>query len=125
MIVFGLHSSLFDVISFATMWFLLKFREESFQTGWFIESTMTELLIFFIIRTHFNFYKSRPAKWITLMNISCLFLTLSLPYFPFAQSFGMMPLPVSQLAIMLAIVLLYVVTADLLKVWFFRKWQKV
>ncbi len=124
MIVFGVHSSFFDLLSFILMWFILGLRETSFQTGWFIESTLTELLIFFIIRTHFNFYKSRPAKWITLLNVSCLILTVALPYIPFAQDFGMVPLAASQLGLMLGIVVLYVITADILKVWFFHKWMR-
>jgi P-type Mg2+ transporter len=49
-----------------------------------------------------------------------LVLTLSLPYLPFAAAFGLVPLPVFSILLLLGIVTAYIVTADLLKVWFFR-----
>jgi Mg2+-importing ATPase len=44
---------------------------------------------------------------------------------PFAEDIGLTPLPLLNLGIMLLIVVFYIVTADLLKVWFFRKYNKV
>jgi Mg2+-importing ATPase len=42
---------------------------------------------------------------------------------PFANDIGLSPLPFINLGAMLAIVALYILTADLLKVWFFRKYR--
>ncbi len=123
MIVFGIHSSLFDVITFLTLLYVLKVKEATFQTGWFIESIVTELFILFIIRTHKNFFKSKPGKYLFLLSVVGLILTISLPYLPFADSIGLVPLPIKYLATMLLIVLAYIITADLLKVWFFKKYK--
>jgi len=121
MIIFGIHSSLFDVITFITLLYVLKVKESAFQTGWFIESILTELFILFIIRTHNNFFKSKPGKYLFILSIVGLVITLGLPYLPFANDFGLTPLPFLNLGAMLAIVAAYIITADLLKVWFFKK----
>jgi Mg2+-importing ATPase len=121
MIVFGIHSSLFDVITFLTLLFVLKVKESAFQTGWFIESVLTELFILFIIRTHKNFFKSKPGKYLFIFSIVGLILTIGLPYLPFANDIGLTPLPLINLGAMLLIVASYIFTADILKIWFFKK----
>ncbi len=123
MLVFGIHSSLFDMITFITLFFILKVKEAEFQTGWFVESVLSELFILFIIRTHKNFFKSKPGKYLFLLSILGLILTIALPYFPYASGIGLVPLPLINLGSMLLIVLFYIITADLLKVWFFRKYK--
>ncbi len=121
MIVFGIHSSLFDVLTFITLLYVLKVKESAFQTGWFVESILTELFILFIIRTHKNFFKSKPGKYLFMLSITGLVITLALPYLPFSTKIGLVPLPTLNLGVLLLIVLLYITTADLLKVWFFKK----
>ncbi len=123
MVIFGIHSSLFDVITFLTLLYLLKVRESAFQTAWFIESILTELFILFIIRTHKNFFKSKPGSYLFLLSIIGLIITIALPYMPFANQFGLMPLPLTNLGAMLLIIAMYIATADLLKVWFFKKYR--
>ena len=122
MVVFGIHSSVFDIITFLTLFYLLKVKETSFQTGWFIESVLSELFILFIIRTHKNFFKSKPAKSLFVLSIVGLIITLALPYMPFAFEIGLVPLPFLNLGAMLLIVIAYIITADILKVWFFKKY---
>lgn len=123
MVVFGVHSSLFDLITFLTLLYVLKVNESAFQTGWFVESVLSELLILFIIRTHKNFFKSKPGTYVSVLSAIALLLTITLPYFPFAAQLGLTPLPLPYLGAMLGIVALYVITADLLKVWFFKKYR--
>lgn len=123
MIIFGLHSSIFDVLTFLILYYVLKVKESAFQTCWFIESILTELFILFIIRTHKNFFKSTPSKYLLYLSLLGLILTLTLPFMPFAQEVGLSPIPLKNLMIMLAIVATYIITADLLKVWFFKKYK--
>jgi P-type Mg2+ transporter len=120
MVVFGLHSSLFDLMTFLTLFYVLKVKETTFQTGWFIESVLSELFILFIIRTHKNFFKSRPARSLFILSALGLCLTIALPYLPFADKIGLTPLPFPTLSLLLGIVAVYIFTADLLKVWFFK-----
>ncbi|MEP7195942.1 MAG: magnesium-translocating P-type ATPase [Saprospiraceae bacterium] len=123
MIVFGIHSSIFDVITFLVLFYFLKVKEADFQTGWFVESILTELFILFIIRTHKNFFNSQPGKYLFLLSIVGLILTIGLPYMPFANKVGLVPLPMTNMCAILLIVFTYIITADILKVWFFRKFR--
>lgn len=123
MIVFGIHSSLFDIITFLTLLYVLKVKESAFQTGWFVESILTELFILFIIRTRKNFFKSQPSQSLLYLSLLGLIITIALLYMPFAAYLGLTPLPFYYLGMMLFIVLLYVITADWLKIWFFKKYK--
>ena len=123
MIIFGIHSSFFDVITFLILFYVVKVKESAFQTAWLVESILTELFILFIIRTHQNFFKSKPGKYIFILSIIGFLTTILLPYTPVANEIGLSPLPLLNLTLMLIIVASYIVTADLLKVWVFRKFR--
>jgi Mg2+-importing ATPase len=123
MVIFGIHSSVFDIITFLTLLYILKVKESAFQTGWFIESVLTELFILFIIRTHKKFFKSRPGKYLFILSIIGLIVTVWLPYLPFANEIGLTPLPFINFVAILLIVVTYIITADILKVWFFKKYR--
>lgn len=120
MMIFGFHSSLFDILTFLILFFYFKVQDSVFQTGWFIESMSTQLFIIFIVRTHKVFYKSKPARFLFIFSIIGLMTTLILPYSPLASTLGLAPLPFLYLSIMILIAMLYGITADLLKRWFFK-----
>lgn len=124
MVVFGIHSSLFDLATFLTLYHVLKVGDDAFRTGWFIESVLSEIFILFIIRTHKRFYRSRPGRFLVLFSALALVATLSLPYSPLAREFGLTPIPMMPLLTMLSIVCGYVLSADLLKVWFFKRMDR-
>jgi Mg2+-importing ATPase len=123
MIWFGVHSSLFDLITFLMLYFVLKVKEAEFQTGWFVESVLSELCILFIIRTRKTFFKSMPGKYLLILSIAAMAFTIVLPYLPFVSKTGLTPMPLPILGAMLLIVVAYIITADLLKRWFFKRYQ--
>ncbi|MBS1774225.1 MAG: magnesium-translocating P-type ATPase [Bacteroidetes bacterium] len=122
MVYFGIHSSLFDIITFLTLLYFIKAKEGVFQTGWFIESILTELFILFIIRTRKSFIKSAPGKYLFILSILALILTITLPYSPLSSKLGLVPLSLPVIASMIGIVVIYILTADVLKIWFFKKY---
>lgn len=124
MLVFGIHSAFFDLTTFGILYYVAQVSTEVFQTAWFIESILTELSILFVIRTHRAFYKSKTSRQIMLLSLGGLVITLALPYLPQLQQIGLMPLPISLLLLIAGIVILYVFTADGLKIWFFRSYQQ-
>ncbi len=121
MVMFGIHSSVFDIITFVTLYFLLRSTPELFRTGWFVESVLTELVILFIIRTHKSFFRSRPGKYLLILTLVAVAFTVLLPYLPFSADLGLVALPPAYLLAIVAIILLYIMTGDWLKVYFFRK----
>jgi len=123
MIVFGLHSSIFDFITFYVLYSYFRFKDAPFQSGWFVESVLTELLILFIIRTRKPFLKSRPGKWLLIIGVVTFLVTILLPVSPFAKSLGLTLAHTGEAVAIGLIILLYVITADLLKILFFKRYK--
>jgi Mg2+-importing ATPase len=115
MIQFGLLSSLFDGITFLALLAMSESQEELFRTGWFVESLLTELAVFLVIRTHRPFYKSRPGRFLLSSTLALIVLAIALPYLPYASVFGFTPLPAAVMLVLLGITGMYVAAAELLK----------
>ncbi|WP_242917883.1 magnesium-translocating P-type ATPase [Pontibacter liquoris] len=125
MLVFGLHSSVFDFATFYTLHTYFGLRETPFQTGWFLESIITELLIVFIIRTHKPLFRSNPGRLLLLIALLALLVTVWLPFSPLAGALSLTSLHQPQALAIGCILLAYAVTAELLKLWFFRSFRAV
>lgn len=120
MVVFGLHSSLFDFITFYVLFHYFQLRDAPFQTGWFIESVLTELIILFIIRTKKPFLKSRPGTMMLISGLIAVGITILLPVSPLGPALGLTIAHFQQALALAGIILAYIVTADVVKVVFFR-----
>jgi Mg2+-importing ATPase len=121
MIAFGLHSSLFDIITFVSLYKLFHASDVIFHTGWFIESIATELLILFVVRTRKSLFKSMPGKLLMILSLLGLLITVIVPFTPFAKPLGFVVPPVQLLGLIAGILVLYVLTADALKLLFFKR----
>ena len=125
MIVVGPISSIFDYATFGLMLFVFGAWSNPalFQTGWFVESLLTQTLIIHIIRTSkIPFVESHasPALIATTLIISAL--GISLPFTSAGSSLGFVPLPWlywPAIALMLAA---YAILTHLVKIWFVRRW---
>ena len=94
----------------------------SFQTGWFVESLMTQTLIIHVIRTNkIPFIQSRASWPLTLTTFSIMALGVWLPYSPLASSLGLTGLPRLYWPILLLTLLSYVGLTQMIKVWLLRK----
>ncbi|MDU9032213.1 magnesium-translocating P-type ATPase [Pseudomonas corrugata] len=120
MVVFGLVSSLFDVLTFAALYLLAEKGPEVFRSGWFVESLLTQLLTIFIVRTYRPFYQSRPATLLLSSAAAIGALAVGLPYSPIAPWFGLVPLPLPILLTVLAISGVYMAAAEGVKRLFYR-----
>ncbi|MGM9488169.1 magnesium-translocating P-type ATPase [Ideonella sp. YS5] len=116
MLVFGLTSSLFDLLTF---WLLLKvFRapEALFQTAWFVVSLLTELAIVLVLRTRRPAWQSRPGTLLWVSTALVAGVALAWPFIPpLAAVFGLVPLPPAMLASVLLVVAAYVAATELVK----------
>lgn len=119
MISFGLVSSLFDFATFAFLLFVAHATAAAFQTGWFVESLLTELAIVLIVRTHRAFWASRPSPLLAWLTLAVGIVAIMIPYLPFAAWFGFVPLPLPVLAGLVAITALYLLASEATKRWFF------
>jgi P-type Mg2+ transporter len=122
MIVFGLISSAFDYLTFGILLLVLRVGEDSFRTGWFIESLFTELFILLVVRTRRPLFKSRPGRWLWISTLLVGIAALVLPYLPdMGPIFGFVPLPPLMMILLLGITLLYVAVNEVAKQIFFRR----
>jgi P-type Mg2+ transporter len=62
MMEFGILSSVFDVATFLTLLVIFHAGPDTFRTGWFVESLLTELAVALVVRTRRPFFKSRPGR---------------------------------------------------------------
>lgn len=108
MIVFGLLSSVFDIATFLVLRLGLDAGADVFRTGWFIESTATELAVMLVLRTARPFYRSRPSRPLLLSSLAVAALTVSLPYTPLGGPLGLVPLTWPVLGALAALTALYV-----------------
>jgi Mg2+-importing ATPase len=121
MVLFGLVSSIFDFLTFGTLLFLFRASPAVFQTGWFIESLLTELVIALVVRTRHLFFRSRPGKLLLVSSLIFIGITLVLPYLPFISVFGFVPLPVPLMVAMVGLTTLYVLATELAKKYFYSR----
>ena len=120
MLVFGLVSSIFDYLTFGALIFLAHASEIQFRTGWFLESVISASLVVLVIRTRKAFYKSTPGRLLAIAIFTIVGLTLLIPYTPLALILGLAPLPLWVLGILLAIVCMYMITAEIAKKIFYK-----
>ena len=104
---------------------VLKAGEGVFQTGWFVESVLSEIIILFIMRTKKPFLKSKPSRWLLWLSIAAMLITITLPWWPHSGTFEMSRLAGSVLLGIFVVIVLYTITADWLKIWFFKRMAKM
>jgi Mg2+-importing ATPase len=121
MIVFGLISSVFDVLTFAILLQVFEVGEAAFQTSWFMISLLTELAVVLILRTRRPAFRSRPSQLLLWSTLIVMAATFAIPFLgQMSAVFGFVPLSGVQLAAVLMILGGYIVTTELAKTWFFR-----
>ena len=121
MLVFGPLSSLFDFATFGLLLILLRSDEALFHTGWFVESVLSASLVVFVLRTRAPFFKDRPGRGMLVMTVLVGLAAIALPYSPLAGMMGFKPLPGYLLAGIAVITLAYLISAEIVKRWFYRK----
>jgi Mg2+-importing ATPase len=124
----GPISSIFDYTTFFVMLWVFNCwdpsRAQVFQTGWFVESLMTQTLIIHVIRTNrIPFLQSRASWPLTATTLSIMALGVWLPYSPLATSLGLTLLPRMYWPILMLTLLGYLSLTQIIKVWLLkRKW---
>ena len=143
----GPISSIFDYSTYCVMWFVFKcshvgllpppglaarfasppdidhtYAAALFNTGWFVESLMTQTLIIHVIRTNLiPFIQSRASWQLTMMTLLIIAIGAYLPYSPLANALGFVALPPLYWLLLSLTLLCYVGLTQLIKTWLFRK----
>lgn len=126
MLIFGPVSSIFDFTTFFILYSVFRFSEHAFQTGWFLESLITQSLVIFLIRTKkLPFLESVPSITVGVSMILAILIGWSVTFLPIGKFFGFVPLSGATLLIISIIAGLYLVVVEFSKRWFYRKIQAV
>jgi len=130
MVYFGPLSSVFDISTFALMWYVFgaddPSRQTLFQSGWFVEGVLSQTLIVHLIRTRrIPFLQSRAAWPVVGMTLAVMALGIFLPMSPFASYFRLQALPLAYFPWLALILLGYVCLTQAMKGFYARRygWQ--
>src|SRR5262249_55768467 len=97
MLVLGPVSSIFDFLTFSLLLLVFRAGEPLFQTGWFIESLATQVLVIFVLRTRRNPLRSRPHPLLAITSVTVVAAAVLLPFTALGQWFGFTPPPATFL----------------------------
>ena len=144
MCFFGPISSIFDILTFVFLFFVFcpavcgdgfaalagTAGQEQFialfQTGWFLESLWTQILILHLLRTRkiplLQSKPSRPVMLITMLGI--LFFTV-LTFTPIGCLIGLTSMPLAYFGFLMVVVVLYLLLVTLAKSWYVRKYHEL
>ena len=121
MVVFGLVSSAFDLLTFAALLLAFHVDEPTFQTSWFVVSLLTELGVVLLLRTRGPAWRSRPSGLLLSTTVAATVLALALPYLGAVSAlFGFVALSAGELGVAVAIVVAYLAATEAAKRRFFR-----
>jgi Mg2+-importing ATPase len=124
---FGPFSSLYDFLTYGIMlfifgaWTATPHAQALFQSGWFVESFWTEVLVIFVIRTRrIPFLTSRPGKWLVVLTLSCVAFGTIMPFTLLGDFLGFTALPPEYWGLLILMVVTYLFLVDAGKVFFYK-----
>lgn len=123
MLVIGPISSLFDFMTFYVMLVMLQANEKLFQTGWFVESLCTQVLVIFIIRTRYNPLRSVANPLLTFTSLLVVTIAILIPFTPLGIHFGFVPPPAKFYFILGGMVIAYLFIVEIVKQAFYKWWE--
>ena len=136
---FGPISSFFDILTFGFLFFWLcpqicggNFSALSpeaqrqfvslFQTGWFLESMWTQILILHLLRNQ-KVPLGRPSRPVMLVTLSGIVLFTALVFTPLGALIGLTTLPMHYFAFLTAVVVFYLMLVTVAKTWYLRRYH--
>jgi len=130
MVFFGPISSIFDVTTFALMWYVFGAsspeHQTLFQSGWFVEGLLSQTLIVHMIRTRrIPFFQSRASWPLMGMTLVIMAIGIAIPMSPLAYYFKLEALPLSYFPWLVGILVAYAVLIQGMKGWYSKRygWQ--
>jgi len=122
MILFGLTSSVFDLLTFAALRWLFRTDQASFQTVWFVISLLTELVVVLVLRTRRFSLRSRPSKLLIATTAITAGIGLVLPFAPGFDGLFSFESPSWQLmTFSIGLVAAYAVATEVMKRFFYAR----
>ena len=115
MVVFGVISSFFDGAVFLILELGFRAGDSLFRSGWFVESTLSELVALLSLRSALPIWRTRPGRGLLVSSAVVAGVVLAIPYTPLADPLGLVPVPGPVLAAMIGVTAAYLVVNEALK----------
>ena len=145
MLSFGPISSLFDIVTFLFLYYFLcpmlcggatylnltvpalRLQYVSFfQTGWFLESMWTQVLILHFLRTRrIPFVQSRPSAPVICITLAGIVAFTAITFTEGASLFGLTKLPLWYFVFLLIVALLYMLLTTVVKTFYQKKYHEL
>ena len=125
MLVLGAISSVFDLATFAVLWWALGAntvdKQALFQSGWFVEGLLSQTLIVHLIRTRkVPFFQSWPCAPLFFSTTVIVAIGAMLPLTPIGSAIGLVPLPSVYFFWLGGILVSYCFLVQIAKIWFLK-----
>ena len=129
MVWIGPASSVFDITTFALLWFVFGANSPAhqalFQSGWFIESLLTQTLVVHMIRTRkIPFLQSSAAAPVLGLTTAIIAIGMLIPFTVIGNKLGMIELPAVYFAWLALTVVAYCVLTQLVKTLYMRRYGR-
>jgi Mg2+-importing ATPase len=129
MMFVGPASSVFDITTFCLMWFVFGANspehQSLFQSGWFVESLLSQTLIVHMIRTRkIPFIQSAAAPPVLILTGVVIAIGVFIPFSPLGASVGLRPLPASYFLWLVATLLAYGALTQVIKTIYVNRFAK-
>ncbi len=121
----GPVSSVFDYLTFFMMLFVFNAwnKPQLFQTGWFVESLLTQTLIVHVIRSKkIAFIQTWASKPLFATTLVVMFTGIALTLSPLASAFGFVTLPLLYWPLLILMLTSYVLLTQIVKAWYSKKY---
>ena len=145
MLFFGPISSLFDIVTFLFLYYILcpvlcggatylnivdpvmqSQFVALFQTGWFLESMWTQVLILHFLRTRkIPFVQSSPSIPVVCTTFAGIIVFTSLTFTKSAGVIGLTKLPIMYFLFLFVVVLLYMLLTTVVKTVYQKKYHEL
>jgi P-type Mg2+ transporter len=115
MLVYGSISVIFATGTFLVLRLGFDAGARAFRTGWFIEFTVTEIVVLLVLRTNRPFFRSRVARTLLLTSGCLAAVTIAVPYTPLAGPLGLTALGWPVIAALAGLTAVYVLANEAAK----------
>ena len=124
MLFMGPVSSVFDLIVFASLWFVFMVRDVAhFQTIWFTYSIVSNLVGMHIIRTaKIPFIQSNANKAVYISSILLIIVGILVPFTPLGNAIGLVPIAAEYIWMIFGVTFLYCILASFAKKKYIKKY---
>jgi Mg2+-importing ATPase len=128
MLVLGPISSVFDLATFALLWWALGAntieKQAIFQSGWFVEGLLSQTLIVHMIRTRrVPFFQSWPCAPLLFTTMVIVALGAILPFTAIGSAIGLVRLPPVYFFWLAGILFSYCLVVQTVKIWFLKRFK--